>query len=62
MPSARRCLVLSLQWEVTPFRGCEAPRVLIFDGELTALVPTLLNLSWGKSFLPGEAYPMIESS
>jgi hypothetical protein len=26
-PSARRCLVLSLQWTVAPFGGCEAPGV-----------------------------------
>jgi hypothetical protein len=30
--------------------------------ELTALVPALPNLTWGKSFLPGDAYPMAESS
>jgi hypothetical protein len=32
------------------------------DGELTASVPILLNLTWSKSFLPGDAYPMAESS
>jgi hypothetical protein len=34
----------------------------MFGGELTASVPVLLNLTWGKSFLPGDAYPMVESS
>jgi hypothetical protein len=29
---------------------------------LTALVPILLNLTWGKWFVPGEAYPMVNSS
>jgi hypothetical protein len=28
----------------------------------TTSVPVLLNLTWGKSFLPGDAYPMAESS
>jgi hypothetical protein len=55
------CLVLSLQWAVVPFGGCEAPWAWIFGGELTASVPALLNLTWGKSLLPGDAYPMVES-
>jgi hypothetical protein len=29
---------------------------------LTAFVPELLNITYGKSFLPGDAYPMAESS
>jgi hypothetical protein len=47
-----------------PFGGCEAPpsRVWIFGGESTASVSALLNLTWGKSFLLGDAYPMTESS
>jgi hypothetical protein len=31
-------------------------------GELTTSVPPLPNLTWGKSFLPQDAYPMAESS
>jgi hypothetical protein len=26
---------------------------------LTASAPVLLNLIWGKLFLPGDAYPMV---
>jgi hypothetical protein len=44
------------------FGGCGAPWAQIFGGELTALVPALLNLTWGKSFLPGDAYPLAVSS
>jgi hypothetical protein len=29
---------------------------------LTTSVPVLPNLTWGKLFLPGDAYPMAESS
>jgi hypothetical protein len=29
---------------------------------LTTLVPALPNLTWGKLFIPGDAYPMAESS
>jgi hypothetical protein len=42
--------------------GAEASRSLIFGGELTALIPVLLNFTYGKSFLPGDAYPLVESS
>jgi hypothetical protein len=45
-------IVLSLQQEVTSFGGCEAPRARIFGGELIASVPTIPNLTWGKSLLP----------
>jgi hypothetical protein len=58
MPSTRRCLVLSLQWAVAFYGGCEAPML----GEWTASVPALPNLTWGKSFLPWYAYPMVGSS
>jgi hypothetical protein len=61
MPSAPSYGPL-LQWAVAPFGGCEAPRARVFGGELTASIPTLPNLTWGKSFLPGDAYPMAESS
>jgi hypothetical protein len=44
------------------FEGCEASRVQIFDGELTALIPLLLNITYGKSFLLGDAYTLVESS
>jgi hypothetical protein len=44
------------------FRECEAPRVWIFDGELFASIPAILKLAYSKLFLPGEAYPMVESS
>jgi hypothetical protein len=46
-------IVLSLQQGVTSFGGCEAPRARIFGGELIASVPTIPNLTWGKSLLPG---------
>jgi hypothetical protein len=58
----RRCLVSSLQWVVAPFRGMWIPRAQIFGGVLTVWVPTLPNLIWSKSFLPGHAYHMSESS
>jgi hypothetical protein len=29
---------------------------------LTALIPVLLNITYGKSFLSGDAYPPVESS
>jgi hypothetical protein len=29
---------------------------------LTALIPVLLNMTHVKSFLPGDAYPLAESS
>jgi hypothetical protein len=45
-----------------PLGGCEAPRAWIFGGDLTASIPALPNLTWGKSFLPGDTYPMEESS
>jgi hypothetical protein len=35
------------------FEGCEVPRDWI---------PALLNLTWGKLFLPGDTYPMTEPS
>jgi hypothetical protein len=38
------------------------PWAQIFSGEFTALVPALPNLTWGKLFLLGDAYPMAESS
>jgi hypothetical protein len=38
-PSSSHHLVLSLQWVVMPFGGCEAPRAWIFDGVLTVRVP-----------------------
>jgi hypothetical protein len=44
------------------FGGCAAPWFRIFGGELTASVPATLYLTWGKSFLPEDAYPMAESS
>jgi hypothetical protein len=53
-------LVPSLQWAVVPYRGMWNPRVWIFCGELT--VPTLLNLTRSKSFLPRHAYPISETS
>jgi hypothetical protein len=34
------------------------PWTRIFGRELTASVPALLNLTRGKSFLLGDAYPM----
>jgi hypothetical protein len=30
-PSAKRCLILSMQWAVASFGGCEAPRASRFD-------------------------------
>jgi hypothetical protein len=60
-PMARSYHLL-LQQAVTSFRGYEAPWARIFDGELTVLVPATPNLTWGKSFLPGDAYPLAESS
>jgi hypothetical protein len=32
------------------------------DGELTASIPVLLDITYDKSFLPGEVYPMAKSS
>jgi hypothetical protein len=60
--SAKHYPILSLQLVVAPFRRCEASRAQIFDGELTALILVLLNITHGKSFLPGDAYPLVESS
>jgi hypothetical protein len=60
--STRCCPIFSLQYAVAPFIGCEASRAQIFDGELTALIPILLNITHGKSFLPGDAYPLEELS
>jgi hypothetical protein len=48
----RRCLILSLQWVVAPLGGCKASPSIDIDEELSASMPTLLNLIWGKSFLP----------
>jgi hypothetical protein len=45
-----------------PFGGYEASWTYIFDGELTALIPVLLIITYGKSFLTGDAYPLVESS
>jgi hypothetical protein len=45
-----------------PFGGCEASRTLIFDEEVTALIHVLLNITHCKLFLPGDAYPLEESS
>jgi hypothetical protein len=51
--SARHCLVLSLQWAVVPFGGCEAPPLGVdIHGELFDSMSALLNLTWGKSFVP----------
>jgi hypothetical protein len=44
------------------FMGCEASWAQIFYGELTALIPVLLNITHGKLFLPGDASPLTESS
>jgi hypothetical protein len=44
---------------VAPFRGCEASWAYIFDGELMTLIP-VLNITYGKSFLPGDSYPLAE--
>jgi hypothetical protein len=44
------------------FQGCEAYRAQILDGELVALIHVLLNITYGKSFLPVDAYPLSESS
>jgi hypothetical protein len=60
--STRRCLVLSLQWVVVTFRGCAAPWAKVFDGEFTASALALLNLTYCKSFLPCDTYPMVELS
>jgi hypothetical protein len=32
------------------------------NGEMTASIPVLLDITYGKSFLLGEAYPMAKSS
>jgi hypothetical protein len=45
---------------VASFGGCEASQARIFGGELT--VPVIPNLTWGRSFLLEDAYPMAESS
>jgi hypothetical protein len=37
---ARRCLVPSLQWVVVSFQGMRSPQAWIFDGVLTAWVPS----------------------
>jgi hypothetical protein len=37
-------------------------RAWIFGEELTAPLLVLPNLTWGKLFLPGDAYPMAKSS
>jgi hypothetical protein len=58
-------LAVITSWQLrasTSFGGCEASRAYIFDGELSALVPAVLNLTHGKLFLPGGAYPMAKSS
>jgi hypothetical protein len=47
---------------VAPLGGCEASRAYIFDGEVTALITILLNITYDKSFVPGDAYPLVESS
>jgi hypothetical protein len=54
----RHCLVPSCP----PFWGVRSSRAWIFDGVLTIWVLVLPNLTWSKSFLPGHAYPMLESS
>jgi hypothetical protein len=48
------------QWRLSS--GCEAPRAWILGGILTAWVPMLPNLTWSKSFLPEDAYPLSEPS
>jgi hypothetical protein len=42
--------------------GVQSPRAWIFDKVLTVWVPMLPNLTWSKSFLPCDTYPMSESS
>jgi hypothetical protein len=44
------------------FPGGAKPRAWIFDGVLAVWVPMLLNLTWSKSFVPGHAYLMLDSS
>jgi hypothetical protein len=47
---------------VAPFVGCEAFRASIFDGKVAVLIHVLLNITYGKLFLPGDAYHVAESS
>jgi hypothetical protein len=44
------------------FRGMWSPSGVDIDRELSALMPALSNLTWGKSFLPWDAHLMAESS
>jgi hypothetical protein len=44
------------------FPGDVKPSGLDIGGELTMWIPALPNLTWGKSFLLGDAYLMVEPS
>jgi hypothetical protein len=44
------------------FGGYEASRGIDINRELTALIRVLQNITYGKLFLLGEAYPLAESS
>jgi hypothetical protein len=57
----RSCPVVS-QWAIAPFRGMQSPKSLIFGAVLIVRVPVLSNLTWSKSFLPGDDYPISEPS
>jgi hypothetical protein len=59
LPSVVLCYHCCRQWHLSvmgSFPGVD------INGEMTASIPVLLDITYGKSFLPGEAHPMVESS